>query len=114
MDNAWEHFKGMWADGVHTNQQLLAEAVFRKLEGSELKSEDAQKVIEILLTADNDCIHCARKLCEKFVTVFPDHKNQVEAMFRAKFDKTLGEVHGYSLKVGTRPGPDKPQDQQPV
>jgi hypothetical protein len=113
-DAAWEKFKQQWADGKPVNTQLLDRPEFNKIEGHEVTNDDARQIIEILLTADNDCPYCSRTLCNKFLGRYPEYKNQVEAMFRAKYDTILGETHGNSTKVGSRKEPDRDQDQSNV
>lgn len=45
-----------------------------------MTEEEARKIVEIMLTVDNGCDHCAGNLIDQFVESFPEH---------AKLAKTL-------------------------
>lgn len=54
-----------------------------------MNTEDIEKVINIIMTADGDCRICAYDLLLKLSKVLPEHKALCEKMFKEKFDCDL-------------------------
>ncbi len=53
--------------------------------------KEAKKVIEIMLTVDGDCYHCAAQLIGKFCLICPEYRQLAVEMYKKEFDKSLVE-----------------------
>jgi len=54
-----------------------------------MKKDDAEAVLEILLTADGGCKYCAANLLTLFCKKFPELKELAEKAFNDKFGTDL-------------------------
>jgi len=59
-----------------------------------MTKEEAQKMCEIMTTADGDCIECAYYLIEKFIKAFPEFKELGKSVYVQKFDTPFEEEDG--------------------
>jgi hypothetical protein len=54
-----------------------------------MNTEDAEKAINIIMTADGKCRFCAQDLLLKLSKAFPEHKSLCEKLFKENFDCDL-------------------------
>lgn len=50
---------------------------------------EARTVLCIMMTADDDCVNCARKLVKSFIYSFPQFKAVAQEEFEFTFDTSL-------------------------
>lgn len=46
-----------------------------------MTNEEAEKVLRIMCTADNECETCAGELMDKFVEAFPEYKGLADEVY---------------------------------
>lgn len=56
-----------------------------------MSPEHAKAVLLIMMTADSDCSHCARKLVTKFIGKFPEHEQLAVDVFEKYHEETFSK-----------------------
>jgi hypothetical protein len=54
-----------------------------------MNKEEAEKVIVILMDADDACLDCSRELCQEFIENFFEFEKLTEDMFLERFNEPL-------------------------
>jgi hypothetical protein len=54
-----------------------------------MTNEEAEKVLNLLTTADGGCYHCANALILDFLKTFPAYKQLARIIYKSKFEKEL-------------------------
>lgn len=54
-----------------------------------MNSEDAEKIIRIMMTADGECTYCSSDLLLKLSKAFPEHATLCKKLFKEEFDHYL-------------------------
>lgn len=50
---------------------------------------EARTVLNIIMTADDDCVYCARKLVKSFIYSFPQFETVAQEEFKFTFETSL-------------------------
>ncbi len=55
-----------------------------------MNKEEADRVLDILSTADGGCPACAEELYQQFIEEFPEHAELARTNFKGLFGEVLG------------------------
>lgn len=63
--------------------------MFGAQKGHEMRTEEATKFIDIMMTADDGCNICVAKLLRAFVQQFPEFRDIAETSYSREFEDSL-------------------------
>ncbi|AMM40013.1 nucleotidyltransferase [Candidatus Desulfofervidus auxilii] len=62
-----------------------------------MNREEAKRILEIMATADGECVYCARELFIQFIKKFPMFSDLARDVFKRKFNEEL--EHGNEKEI---------------